>query len=107
MATAVQQLMSSPPVTCDAEVSLAEATVLMHSRRIGSVIVTDGRAVAGILTERDLLRATAGRAVAGILTERDLLRATAGRADPLAESVRNWMTPDPDVLGPDDEVGAA
>src|SRR5664280_3207542 len=29
MATAVQQLMSSPPVTCDADATLSEATLLM------------------------------------------------------------------------------
>ena len=86
MPTAVQELMSSPPVTCDVDASLTEATHLMNSRQIGSVVVTDGPAVAGILTERDLLRAAATR------------------ADPLADSVRRWMTADPDVLGPDDEV---
>ena len=89
MATAVQQLMSSPPVTCDAEATLSEATLLMDGRQIGSVVVT------------------AGPDVVGILTERDLLRAAAGRADPIREPVRRWMTADPDVLGLDDEVGAA
>ena len=42
----------------------------MHRRDIGSVVVTDGAKVVGILTERDLLRAAAAR------------------ADPLAEPVR-------------------
>ena len=56
MPTAVQELMSSPPVTCDVDASLTEATLLMNSRQIGSVVVTDGPAIAGILTERDLLR---------------------------------------------------
>jgi citrate synthase len=86
MATAVQELMSSPPVTCDVDASLTEATFLMNSRQIGSVVVTDGPAIAGILTERDLLRAAATR------------------ADSRADSVRRWMTADPDVLSPDDEV---
>jgi citrate synthase len=89
MATAVQDLMSSPPVTCPADATLTEATSLMHDRQIGSVVVTDERAIIGILTERDLLRAAATR------------------VDPLNESVRRWMTADPDVLGLDDEVGAA
>ena len=43
MPTAVQELMSSPPVTCPADASLAEATSLMDSRQIGSVVVTDQR----------------------------------------------------------------
>lgn len=89
MPTAVQELMSSPPVTCPAGISLAEATTLMNDHRIGSLVVTDGDRVVGILTERDLLRAAAGR------------------ADPTHEAVRRWMTADPDVLGPREEVGAA
>jgi len=89
MSTAVQELMSSPPVTCAADTTLSEATSLMDRRQIGSVVVT----------ERD--------AVVGILTERDLLRASATDVDPHAESVRRWMTADPDVLGVDDEVDAA
>jgi citrate synthase len=89
LATAVHELMSSPPVTCPADTPLTEATALMNRCHIGSVVVTDDHAVVGILTERDLLRASATR------------------ADPATESVRRWMTADPDVLGLDDEVGAA
>jgi citrate synthase len=89
MATAVQDLMSSPPVTCSADTTLTEATSLMHERQIGSVVVTNERAILGILTERDLLRAAAAR------------------VDPLRETVGRWMTADPDVLGLGDEVGAA
>ena len=80
MATAVHELMSSPPVTCPADTPLTEATALMNRCHIGSVVVTDDHAVVGILTERDLLRASATR------------------ADPATESVRRWMTADPDVL---------
>ena len=89
MSTAVQDLMSSPPVTCPADATLAEATSLMDRRQIGSVVVTDAGGVVGILTERDLLRAAA--------TE----------IDPHAEPVLRWMTADPDVVGVDDEVDAA
>ena len=89
MTTAVQDLMSSPPVTCTADASLTEATSLMDRRQIGSVVVTD----------RD--------AVVGILTERDLMRAAASAADPRTEPVRQWMTADPDVLGIGDEVTEA
>jgi citrate synthase len=89
MATAVQDLMSSPPVTCPAEATLTQATALMNERQIGSVVVTDERGIVGILTERDLLRAAATR------------------TDPRTESVRRWMTADPDVLGLHEEVGAA
>ena len=89
MTTAVQELMSSPPITCTADTSLTEATSLMDSRQIGSLVVTERNAVVGILTERDLMRAAASC------------------ADPLAEPVRRWMTADPDVLRLDDEVTEA
>jgi CBS domain-containing protein len=89
MPTAVHDLMSSPPVTCDADTLLHDVTSLMHARQIGSVVVTNGGTVVGILAERDVLRASAGKADAG------------------SEPVRRWMTADPDVLGLDEEVGAA
>ena len=59
MTTAVEDLMSSPPVTCPADASLTEATSLMDRGRIGSVVVTDGSTVLGILTERDILDSVA------------------------------------------------
>ncbi len=89
MTTVVHDLMSSPPVTCTAGATLLEATSLMDSRQIGSLVVTEGPSVLGILTERDLLRAAA----AGV--------------EPSVEPVRRWMTPDPDVVALDDGVAAA
>jgi citrate synthase len=87
--TTVHELMSSPAVTCSADSSLADATSLMNRRQIGSVVVTERGAILGILTERDLLRAAAER------------------VDATAEPIRRWMTSEPDVLGRDEEVGAA
>src|SRR5580693_2534424 len=89
MATVVRDLMSAPPVTCEAGTSLADAAGTMRDARIGSVIVTERGKVAGILTERDLLRAAAAATTAQ------------------AETVELWMTANPDVLGPDEEVDAA
>jgi len=88
MPTVVRDLMSSPVVTCEAGTSLAQAAKSMRDAAIGSVVVTDGGKVAGILTERDLLRAAAAAAAT-------------------AETVEMWMTANPDVLGPDEEVDAA
>jgi CBS domain-containing protein len=89
MATVVRDLMSTPPVTCEAGTSLDRAARTMRDAGIGSVIVTDRGKVAGILTERDLLRAAAA--------------ATASST----ETVEMWMTANPDVLGPEEEVDAA
>src|ERR1700722_14069107 len=89
MATVVRDLMSTPAITCAAEASLEEAAKTMATSQTGSVVVTEGQKVIGILTERDLLRAAA-----------------AGD-DPKTAPTRLWMTSSPDVLGPEEEVGAA
>jgi len=55
----------------------------MVDRDVGAVLVMEGEALTGILTERDVLRAVA----AGI--QDDTL-------------VSDWMTRDPETMGPDD-----
>jgi CBS domain-containing protein len=45
-----------------------------------------------------------GGNLAGIITERDILRAAAKGVDLAVESVADWMTPDPDTVGPDISV---
>ncbi len=89
METVVRDLMTSPAVTCGADDCLDVAARTMRQADTGSVVVTDEGKVVGILTERDLLRATAA----------------AGSPD--REPVRLWMTVRPDVLGPDERVDAA
>ena len=89
METIVRDLMTSPAVTCAADVTLAEAAGMMQQADTGSVVVTEHGKVVGILTERDLLRAAVGA------------------GDPRREQVRLWMTARPDVLGPDERVDAA
>ncbi len=89
MRTLVGDLMSSPAVTCEVGTSLADAARIMRDAVTGSVIVTvEGK-------------------VAGILTERDLLRAAAAPVSPATETVESWMTAGPDVLGPEEEAEAA
>lgn len=74
-----QQLVTLPPTA-----TARDAAIMMAERRIAAVLVTEGRSLKGIFTERDL----AARVVA------------AGRnsaTTPLAEV----MTARPDTLGPD------
>lgn len=57
----VQQILKSKPqgevVTIAPGASLAEAAELLSSRKIGAVVVSpDGKSVAGILSERDIVR---------------------------------------------------
>jgi CBS domain-containing protein len=62
---------------------LGEVAQRMVDRDVGAVIVLEGEALAGILTERDVLRAVA----AGIQDE---------------TVVSDWMTRDPETMAPDD-----
>jgi citrate synthase len=87
--TTVRDLMSTPPLVCARDVSLADAAGHMRDAESGSIIVVeDNKAI-------------------GILTERDLLRAAAASVDPGHELVGLWMTANPDTLGPEEEAGAA
>jgi CBS domain-containing protein len=63
--------------------SLNEVAKRMVDRDVGAALVMEGGALAGILTERDVLRAVA-----------------AGIGDDTA--VRDWMTRDPETMGPDE-----
>lgn len=68
----IDSLMTSPPVTALPVEPLATAVTRMHDHRVGSVLVMEGSALIGIVTERDVLRANAtpspGRTVAEVMT---------------------------------------
>jgi CBS domain-containing protein len=68
--------------------SLSEVAQRMVDRDVGAVLVMDGSELAGILTERDVLRAVA----AGI-EEKTV--------------VSDWMTRDPETMAPDDTTQQA
>ena len=82
MAT-LRDLMSTPVVDVDPQTSVAAAAAAMVAAGVGSAVIMQGSFLAGILTERDVLRAAA--------SGQDL------RASPVAD----WMTPDPQSAGPD------
>jgi CBS domain-containing protein len=75
--------MSRDLLTVAPQDRLGEVAQRMVDRDVGAVIVMEGGELAGILTERDVLRAVA----AGI-TETTL--------------VSDWMTRDPETMAPDD-----
>ena len=52
----IDSIMTSPPVTASADEHLDEVIRRMHDHRVGSVLVTKGPELAGIVTERDVLR---------------------------------------------------
>ena len=76
----VAEVMTAPALIAVQDEALATVAQRMTERGVGSAVVVDG-----------------GRPI-GILTERDLLRATAAGAEAAVDVVGRWMTPDPDCL---------
>ena len=54
----VEDAMSSPLVTIESDATLGEAANLMTERNIRRLLVTQKEIICGIITERDLMRAT-------------------------------------------------
>lgn len=77
-------------MSADATDTLHDCAVRMHNRSVGALAVyRDGR-------------------LAGIVTERDVVRAVALGADPTTTNVARFMTPGPATVTPSSElVGAA
>jgi CBS domain-containing protein len=85
----VGELMSKPSCVVDPETTLAEATTIMGEQRVGSALVM----------ESDRL--------AGILTERDIVRAMSTAHDAPARPVVEYMTKNPTTAAPDTPVREA
>jgi len=51
-------IMSSPPVIIDADAAIGEAADLMADKKIRRLLVTQEGKIQGIITERDVMRAT-------------------------------------------------
>lgn len=82
----VEELIAGEVATCSPETTLVEAAARMMAEGVGSLVVVDDGGPAGIVTERDLVRAVAE-----------------GRSVPRLQ-VRSVMTPDPDSIEPDVDV---
>lgn len=85
----VGELMSEPTCFVDPETTLAEATTMMGEQSVGSALVMEAEKLAGILTERDVVRAMS----------------TAHDAP--ARPVVEWMTKRPITTPPDTPVREA
>lgn len=85
----IRELVGGEVVEIEATRTLREAIRLMTANQVGALAVQrNGR-------------------LAGIFTERDVLRACAEDADLDSVTVRDWMTSDPDSLDPEMNVEAA
>jgi CBS domain-containing protein len=80
---AARDEMSRDLLTVESTLRVAEVAERMVEREVGAVLVLDGDRLAGILTERDILRAVAR-----------------GIGDDAL--VRDWMTTHPETIGPDE-----
>jgi CBS domain-containing protein len=80
--------MATDLLTVEPDARLAEAARRMAQRGVGAVLVLDGERLAGILTERDLLKAVA----AGFTDE---------------ARVSEWMTKQPETVEPDESTDQA
>ena len=85
---AVRHHMSSDLLSVEASVSINEVAQRMVDRNVGAVLVLEDGRLAGIMTERDLLRAVAR-----------------GLRDDAV--VGECMTADPDTIAPDDTIDHA
>jgi CBS domain-containing protein len=85
----VLNLISGSALTCAVNIPLRAAARLMTQEEVGSLAV---------MRDNDL---------AGIVTERDVLRAVSSGADLDSETVNDWMTPNPDTVSADLEVSEA
>jgi citrate synthase len=63
--TAIDSIMSAPPVTVDVADPVDVVMARMHDQRVGSVLVTKDGALAGIITERDVLRIASSGGLTG------------------------------------------
>jgi CBS domain-containing protein len=79
----LRDLMNTSVVTVKPDSTVTEAAAGMVRARVGSVVVLQGSFLAGILTERDVLRAAASG------------------EDLTVSVVSAWMSPDPQAASPD------
>jgi CBS domain-containing protein len=86
-----REIMTAGVIATHAEESLADIATRMRDHAVGAIAIMDGEELKGILTERDLTRATAD----GL--------------SPRVTSAKAYMTPDPVTIVADDrlEVAAA
>ncbi len=85
----LRDIMTSDVFTTSFDTSVVEAARGMAKGRLGSALVMDGSWLAGIITERDVLRAAASG------------------NDLNTVSVKEWMTADPVTSGPETDTEEA
>ena len=85
-ALTVREVMTTRVVTTSPDEPVTDAAAAMVRQQVGSALIMQGRFLAGILTERDVLRAAASG------------------SDLTNSPVSAWMTKDPEQASPDTTV---
>ena len=80
------EIMTPDALTAPPGTSLADGAAAMRERSVGSLVICDGEDVVGIITERDIVKATADG------------------AHPTETKVDQWMTASPVTMSTDDDV---
>ena len=86
----VRDLMTSNPVTCSSQASIADAAKVMAKEDIGPLPVVDADRLVGILTDRDIV-----------------VRVIAEGRDPQSTSVGDVASGDLVTVSPDEDLGRA
>ncbi|GAA3166623.1 MULTISPECIES: CBS domain-containing protein [Streptomyces] len=86
----VRDIMTGAPVTVGPYTSVAEVARVMRDRDLGSVLVTDGDRLRGLVTDRDLV-----------------VRSVARGGDPEETTVADACSEDLVTVGPDDDLDRA
>src|SRR5438067_6900297 len=81
--TTVGEIMSKDLITVGPDTTVAEAATVMGEHHAGSALVMDEGSLAGIFTERDIVRALGEH------------------FDAAGHPVSHWMTSNPTTIGPD------
>jgi CBS domain-containing protein len=85
-AVTIRDLMNTRVVSANPDDPVADAAAAMIRQKVGSALIMQGLFLAGILTERDVLRAAASG------------------SDLTNSPVSAWMTKDPETASPDTTV---
>ena len=86
----VQDVMTTNVVYLPSETTLAEAARTMREQDIGDVVVADGAALTGLVTDRDIV-----------------VRAVAERYDPASTTIGEIVSKDLVTVRPEDSIQAA
>jgi CBS domain-containing protein len=87
--TTVGEIMSKDLISVDPQSTVAEAATVMGEHHAGSALVMEGDSLAGIFTERDIVRALGEH------------------FDAAGHPVSNWMTRNPVTIASDADVHEA